>query len=131
MVALHGCLAVTHVSWLLWGTNQTPEIGVRTSDFGDQRSVDWGCRRLDVETPSLPALSRSYPCHFAFYVAHPIRSIRLLREAAECLRHKYRPKASKGQAQLERRRLFILLLLSFWPPSELSLTGKAFVCRRV
>ena len=29
----------------------------------------------DFETRSLPALSRSYPRHFAFYVAHPIRSI--------------------------------------------------------
>jgi hypothetical protein len=28
------------------------------------------------ETCSLPALSRSYPRHFTFYVAHPIRSIR-------------------------------------------------------
>jgi hypothetical protein len=27
------------------------------------------------ETRSLPALTRSYPRHFAFYVAHPIRSI--------------------------------------------------------
>ena len=27
------------------------------------------------ETRSLPALSRSYPRHFTFYVAHPIRSI--------------------------------------------------------
>jgi len=28
-----------------------------------------------IETRSLPALTRSYPCHFTFYVAHPIRSI--------------------------------------------------------
>ena len=28
------------------------------------------------ETRSLPALSRSYPRHFTFHVAHPIRSIR-------------------------------------------------------
>jgi hypothetical protein len=28
------------------------------------------------ETHSLPALTRSYPRHFTFYVAHPIRSIR-------------------------------------------------------
>jgi hypothetical protein len=27
------------------------------------------------ETRSRPALARSYPRHFAFYVAHPIRSI--------------------------------------------------------
>jgi hypothetical protein len=27
------------------------------------------------ETRSLPALTRSYPRHFTFYVAHPIRSI--------------------------------------------------------
>ena len=30
---------------------------------------------LQSETRSLPALSRSYPRHFTFYVAHPIRSI--------------------------------------------------------
>jgi len=29
----------------------------------------------DFETRSLPALPRSYPRHFTFYVAHPIRSI--------------------------------------------------------
>src|SRR5437870_10341527 len=29
----------------------------------------------DFETRSLPALPRSYPRHFAFYVAHPIRCI--------------------------------------------------------
>ena len=29
----------------------------------------------DFETRSLPALPRSYPRHFAFYVAHPVRSI--------------------------------------------------------
>ena len=28
------------------------------------------------ETRSLPALSRSYPRHFTFHVAHPVRSIR-------------------------------------------------------
>ena len=28
-----------------------------------------------IETRSLPALTRSYPCHFTFHVAHPIRSI--------------------------------------------------------
>jgi len=27
------------------------------------------------ETRSLPALTRSYPCRFTFYVAHPVRSI--------------------------------------------------------
>ena len=31
--------------------------------------------RSAFETPSLPALTRSYPCRFTFYVAHPIRSI--------------------------------------------------------
>jgi hypothetical protein len=29
------------------------------------------------ETRSLPALTRSYPCRFTFYVAHPVRSIQL------------------------------------------------------
>jgi hypothetical protein len=28
-----------------------------------------------IETRSLPTLTRSYPRHFTFYVAHPIRSI--------------------------------------------------------
>jgi len=28
-----------------------------------------------IETRSLPALTHSYPRHFTFYVAHPIRSI--------------------------------------------------------
>ena len=27
------------------------------------------------ETRLLPTLTRSYPCRFTFYVAHPIRSI--------------------------------------------------------
>src|SRR6202022_3286922 len=31
------------------------------------------------ETRSLPALTRSYPRHFTFCVAHPIRSIQLFR----------------------------------------------------
>lgn len=33
--------------------------------------ADWG-----FETPSLPALSRSYPRRFTFFVANPISSIR-------------------------------------------------------
>ena len=31
--------------------------------------------RSAFETRSLPALTRSYPCRFTFYVAHPARSI--------------------------------------------------------
>jgi hypothetical protein len=31
--------------------------------------------RSAFETRSLPALTRSYPRRFTFYVAHPIRSI--------------------------------------------------------
>ena len=30
----------------------------------------------EIETRSLPTLTRSYPCRFTFYVAHPIHSIR-------------------------------------------------------
>ena len=30
---------------------------------------------ISIETCSLPALARSYPCHFTFYVANPISSI--------------------------------------------------------
>ncbi|HEY4270393.1 MAG TPA: hypothetical protein VGM65_00140 [Candidatus Udaeobacter sp.] len=29
----------------------------------------------EIETRSLPALTRCYPCSFTFYVAHPIHSI--------------------------------------------------------
>jgi len=29
----------------------------------------------EIETRSLPAFTRSYPRHFTFYVADPIRSI--------------------------------------------------------
>jgi hypothetical protein len=42
------------------------------------RELDRLCRLIPVgsiETRSLPALTRSYPRHFAFHVAHPIRSI--------------------------------------------------------
>jgi hypothetical protein len=35
------------------------------------------------ETPSLPTLSRSYPRHFTFYVAHPIRSIQFFRVSSD------------------------------------------------
>jgi hypothetical protein len=34
-----------------------------------------GISRLAIETRSLPALARSYPRHFTFYVANPISSI--------------------------------------------------------
>src|SRR5204863_6357375 len=43
---------------------------------GTQTNTKFGrvdCLR-QFETRSLPALSRSYPRHFTFYVAHPIRS---------------------------------------------------------
>src|SRR5437762_8746578 len=43
---------------------------------GTQTNAKFGrvdCLR-QFETRSLPALSRSYPRHFTFYVAHPIRS---------------------------------------------------------
>ncbi len=42
------------------------------------RELDRLCRLIlvgSIETRSLPALTRSYPRHFAFHVAHPIRSI--------------------------------------------------------
>jgi hypothetical protein len=60
-------------------------------DFGVRRFLILTCQRLSFlrravalakedqfsafETRSLPALTHSYPCHFTFYVAHPIRSI--------------------------------------------------------
>jgi len=41
------------------------------------RKIDFGFTPAmpRFETRSLPALTRSYPRHFTFYVAHPIRSI--------------------------------------------------------
>src|SRR6266508_972914 len=44
-----------------------------------------------IETRSLPALTRSYPRHFTFYVAHPIRSIetRSLPTLPRCYRRSF------------------------------------------
>src|SRR4029077_760409 len=37
------------------------------------------------ETRSLPALSRSYPRHFTFHVAHPVRSIQRLERTGKAI----------------------------------------------
>jgi hypothetical protein len=44
-------------------------VDVRGSDFALHNSY------FSIETRSLPAFTRCYPCSFAFYVAVPIRSI--------------------------------------------------------
>jgi hypothetical protein len=54
---------------------QAPNIQHRTpNDPGRGQTV--GCRFFPyLKTRSLPVLARSYPRHFTFYLAHPIRSI--------------------------------------------------------
>jgi hypothetical protein len=70
-------------------TESTRNIFVHSSRQAQisEKKIVWASRRnqhasgmcspefAEFETRSLPALTHSYPRHFTFYVAHPIRSI--------------------------------------------------------
>jgi hypothetical protein len=73
--AMPAAKQLVRLSWPIqngkWGHIQTPK-GFASTAFDIPFSLG---RIAPFETRSLPALTRSYPRRFAFYVADPIRSI--------------------------------------------------------